>query len=84
MAVRQVVVVGGGGLMGSGIAAGRRARPGFEVTIVEVDDAAIERGLRRIERGLEKLGGARSAGECARADLVVHRASRRPGPRPTT
>ncbi len=56
MAVERVVVVGGGGLMGSGISQ-VVAAAGFQVTIVEVDEATIERGLKRIERGLEKAGG---------------------------
>jgi 3-hydroxybutyryl-CoA dehydrogenase len=55
MAVEQVVVVGGGGQMGSGIAQ-VVAQAGFQVTIVEVDQGAIDRGLKRIERGLEKAG----------------------------
>ena len=55
MAVEHVVVVGGGGLMGSGIAQ-VVASAGLLVTIVDVDEAALERGLRRIERGLEKAG----------------------------
>ena len=60
MAVREVLVAGGGGVMGSGIAA-VVAAAGLNVTIVELDDAAIERGLRRVERGLEKLGGEGAA-----------------------
>ena len=60
MAVREVLVAGGGGVMGSGIAA-VVAAAGLNVTIVERDDAAIERGLRRVERGLEKLGGEGAA-----------------------
>lgn len=56
MGVEHVVVVGGGGLMGSGIAQ-VVASAGLQVTIVDVDEAAIERGLRRIDRGLEKAGG---------------------------
>jgi 3-hydroxybutyryl-CoA dehydrogenase len=55
MAIEQVVVVGGGGVMGSGIAQ-VVATSGLGVTIVEVDEAAIERGLQRIARGLEKAG----------------------------
>jgi len=58
MAVEHVVVVGGGGLMGSGIAQ-VIASAGLLVTIVDVDEDAIERGLRRIERGLEKAGDDR-------------------------
>ncbi|MBM3679552.1 MAG: 3-hydroxyacyl-CoA dehydrogenase family protein [Actinobacteria bacterium] len=53
MAVERIAVVGGGGVMGSGIVQ-VVAAAGFQVTIVEVDEAAIERGLKRIERGLEK------------------------------
>lgn len=60
VAVREVLVAGGGGVMGSGIAA-VVAAAGLNVTIVERDDAAIERGLRRVERGLEKLGGEGAA-----------------------
>ena len=55
MAIGKVVVVGGGGVMGSGIAQ-VVAASGLDVTIVEVDEAAIERGLARIARGLEKAG----------------------------
>ena len=55
MAVEHVVVAGGGGVMGSGIAQ-VVATAGLRVTIVEVDDAATERGLQRIGRGLEKAG----------------------------
>ena len=47
------MVVGGGGVMGSGIAQ-VVAQAGFRVTIVEMDDAAIGRGLKRIDRGLER------------------------------
>lgn len=60
MAVEHVVVVGGGGVMGSGIAH-VVAHAGFRATIVEVDDASIERGLKRIERWLEKAGDDGSA-----------------------
>lgn len=66
MAVEHVVVVGGGGLMGSGIAQ-VIASAGLSVTIVDVDETAIERGLRRIERGLEKAGA--DAGGEARARI---------------
>jgi len=58
MAVEHVVVVGGGGLMGSGIAQ-VIASAGLLVTIVDVDEDAIERGVRRIERGLEQAGDDR-------------------------
>lgn len=55
MAIEHVVVAGGGGVMGSGIAQ-VVASSGLSVTIVEVDEAAIERGLGRISRSLEKAG----------------------------
>jgi 3-hydroxybutyryl-CoA dehydrogenase len=55
MAVEHVVVVGGGGVMGSGIAQ-VVAGAGLRVTIVEADEAAVERGLGRIERGLARRG----------------------------
>jgi 3-hydroxybutyryl-CoA dehydrogenase len=48
------VVVGGGGLMGSGISQ-VVAQAGFQVTMVEVDQAALERGLARIDRSLERF-----------------------------
>jgi 3-hydroxybutyryl-CoA dehydrogenase len=47
------MVVGGGGLMGSGIAQ-VVAQAGLRVTVVEVDQLALERGLARIERGLAR------------------------------
>jgi 3-hydroxybutyryl-CoA dehydrogenase len=46
--------VGGGGLMGSGISQ-VVAQAGFDVTIVDLDEAAIERGLGRISRSLDRL-----------------------------
>ena len=52
--IEHVTVVGGGGLMGSGIAQ-VVARAGLQVTVVEVDQAAIDRGLGRIERSLARL-----------------------------
>src|SRR4051812_25160492 len=54
--------------MGSGIAQ-VVAQAGFRVTVVEADDAAAERGRRRIERGLERgvrakaLAGPEAAAE---------------------
>ena len=66
----RVVVLGGGGQMGSGIAQ-VVARAGIDVTIVEVDAPALERGLDRIERGLERAGddGAARARIAASASL---------------
>ena len=54
MEIQQIVVVGGGGLMGSGISQ-VVAQAGFQVTMVEIDDAALDRGLARIDRSLERL-----------------------------
>jgi len=54
VAVQTVIVVGGGGLMGSGIAQ-VVAQSGFDLVVVDVDDAALRRGLERIERSLGRL-----------------------------
>jgi 3-hydroxybutyryl-CoA dehydrogenase len=58
----------GCGLMGSGIAE-VAARAGAKVTVVEVDDAAMARGLERVERSLTRAvdSGKMGADE---ADLV--------------
>ena len=53
MAIEKVVVVGGG-TMGNGIAQ-VVAGSGLEVTIVDVDDAALERARKRIDRSLERF-----------------------------
>ena len=53
MAIEKVVVVGGG-TMGNGIAQ-VVAASGLEVTIVDVDDAALERARKRIDRSLERF-----------------------------
>ena len=71
----RVVVLGGGGAMGSGIAQ-VVAGAGLDVTIVELDDGALERGLGRIERGLERSGDdgtvrARISGSTALEDAVA-------------
>ena len=71
----RVVVLGGGGAMGSGIAQ-VVAGAGLDVTIVELDDGALERGLARIERGLERSGDdgtlrARISGSTALEDAVA-------------
>jgi 3-hydroxybutyryl-CoA dehydrogenase len=52
--VENVVVVGGGGLMGSGIAQ-VVARSGLAVTLVDVGEDALSRGLERIERSLGRM-----------------------------
>ncbi len=53
MAIEKVVVVGGG-TMGNGIAQ-VVAASGLDVTIVDVDDAALERARKRIDRSLERF-----------------------------
>jgi 3-hydroxybutyryl-CoA dehydrogenase len=52
--IEHVLVAGGGGLMGSGIAQ-VVATAGLTVTLVDVDDASLERGIARIERGLGRM-----------------------------
>jgi 3-hydroxybutyryl-CoA dehydrogenase len=56
MDIRTVGVVGAG-LMGSGIAE-IAARSGYDVVVREVDEAALQRGLKHIEssmaRGIER------------------------------
>jgi 3-hydroxybutyryl-CoA dehydrogenase len=52
--INRVVVLGGGGLMGSGIAQ-VIAQAGLDVTIFDVDEAALDRGVGRIERGLGRM-----------------------------
>lgn len=66
--IQRVAVVGGGGLMGSGIAQ-VVARAGLEVTLVEVDQAALDRGLERIKRGYDRIAarGRASASELEQA-----------------
>ena len=53
MAIEKVVVIGGG-TMGNGIAQ-VVAGAGLEVTIVDVDEAALERAQKRIDRSLERF-----------------------------
>jgi 3-hydroxybutyryl-CoA dehydrogenase len=69
VAIEQVVVVGGGGLMGSGIAQ-VVATAGFETVLVDVDSQAVKRGLHRIERG---LGRAVESGKLADAEAEAAR-----------
>jgi 3-hydroxybutyryl-CoA dehydrogenase len=52
--IESIVVVGGGGLMGSGIAQ-VAATAGFQVTIVDVDQDGVERGVGRISTSLGRL-----------------------------
>ena len=53
MAIDNVVVIGGG-TMGNGIAQ-VVAQSGLQVTVVDVDDAALERARQRIARSLERF-----------------------------
>lgn len=52
--ISKVMVVGGGGQMGNGIAQ-VAAVAGLEVTLVDVAEDALARGLGRIERSLDRL-----------------------------
>lgn len=54
MQITRVMVVGGGGQMGNGIAQ-VAATAGFGVTLVDLQDAALERGIARIERSLGRM-----------------------------
>jgi 3-hydroxybutyryl-CoA dehydrogenase len=54
MSIENVVVVGGGGVMGSGIVQ-VVLQAGLSVTLVDVDQASIDRGLARVKRGLGRL-----------------------------
>lgn len=72
MSIQKVLVVGGGGQMGCGIAQ-VAVQSGLEATIVDVDSEAVERGVRRIERSLDRLVRAgtidRNAADAARGRL---------------
>jgi 3-hydroxybutyryl-CoA dehydrogenase len=52
--IASVAILGGGGLMGSGIAQ-VVARAGLDVTLIEADQDAVTRGLDRIARGYERV-----------------------------
>ena len=67
-----MVVVGGGGVMGSGIAQ-VVAQAGLRVTVVETDDAAIERGRQRVERGLERAVRASAVADRDAAAAILAR-----------
>ena len=54
MDVKKIVVVGGGGQMGNGIGQ-VAAASGFDVTLVDVSRAALDRGRGRIEKSLGRL-----------------------------
>ncbi len=54
MEVETVVVVGGGGVMGSGIAQ-VVAQAGLQVLAVDIDETSTARGLERIDGGLRRL-----------------------------
>jgi 3-hydroxybutyryl-CoA dehydrogenase len=52
--IRRIAVVGGGGTMGSGIAQ-VAATAGFQVTLIDLAEADLERGIRRIEHSLQRF-----------------------------
>lgn len=54
MTINKVMVVGGGGQMGNGIGQ-VAAVAGLEVTLVDMSQDDLDRGLRRIERSLERM-----------------------------
>jgi 3-hydroxybutyryl-CoA dehydrogenase len=55
MTVERIVVIGAG-TMGNGIAQ-TAAVSGYQVTMTDVDEAALERGKAAIEKSVEKLAG---------------------------
>jgi 3-hydroxybutyryl-CoA dehydrogenase len=67
--IRSVAVVGGGGLMGSGIAE-VVARSGFEVQIVEPDEFNLERARERIGDSIARKVFAGKLEECAADELL--------------
>jgi 3-hydroxybutyryl-CoA dehydrogenase len=67
--IRSVAVVGGGGLMGSGIAE-VVARSGFEVQIVEPDEFNLERAQERIGDSIARKVFAGKLEECAADELL--------------
>lgn len=62
MDVKKIVVVGGGGQMGNGIGQ-VAAASGFDVILVDVSQAALDRGIGRIEKSLARLVKAGKLGE---------------------
>src|SRR6185437_13832139 len=68
MDVKKIVVVGGGGQMGNGIGQ-VAATSGFDVTLVDVSEEALDRGIGRIEKSLARLvkAGKLSEDEAAAA-----------------
>src|SRR5688500_18793839 len=53
-AINKVMVVGGGGQMGNGIGQ-VAATAGLHVTLVDLSQSELDRGLKRIERSLERM-----------------------------
>jgi 3-hydroxybutyryl-CoA dehydrogenase len=53
-AINKVMVVGGGGQMGNGIGQ-VAATAGLDVTLVDLSQSELDRGLKRIERSLERM-----------------------------
>lgn len=54
MTINKLMVVGGGGQMGNGIGQ-VAAVAGLDVTLVELDRSALDRGLGRIDKSLERM-----------------------------
>ncbi|TYL54977.1 3-hydroxyacyl-CoA dehydrogenase family protein [Nocardioides sp. BGMRC 2183] len=60
--INKVMVVGGGGQMGNGIAQ-VAATAGLEVTLVDLAQDDLDRGVRRIEKSLERMVRAGKLGD---------------------
>jgi 3-hydroxybutyryl-CoA dehydrogenase len=69
VSIDKVAIVGGGGQMGNGIAQ-VAAGAGLEVTVIDVDQASVDRGIGRIERSLGRLV---KAGKLDQADADATR-----------
>ncbi|WP_205304935.1 3-hydroxyacyl-CoA dehydrogenase family protein [Nocardioides sp. 616] len=54
MTINKVMVVGGGGQMGNGIGQ-VAAVAGLDVTLVDISQEDLDRGLRRIDKSLERM-----------------------------
>lgn len=68
MDITRIAVVGGGGQMGNGIAQ-VAATAGFEVTIIDVSEEAVGRGLARVEKSLGRLTAAGKLDDAAAREI---------------
>ena len=69
MTIEKVAVLGGG-LMGSGIAESV-ARAGLEVTVRDIDGAAVDAARDRIERSLQRAASGGKIGDAEREEILA-------------